>query len=178
MSNAVAKHYAVALFEVANKKNELEQVESNVTDIAEILKAQPEFVTFLTHPLIASENKKKTIEAVFGGRVATTTLNVLYLLIDNNRADLIREIGEEYVRLANEARNIVDATVKSAVELSPEQVIEVAAQFSKLTGKTVRVHPTVDPSILGGIIVRIGDRVYDGSVKSKLDRFKRTVSAS
>ncbi len=178
MSNAVAKHYAQALFEVASKKNELDQVESNVTDIAGILKINPEFVDFLSHPLIASEDKKKTLQTVFGGHVSPTTLNILYVLIDNGRADLIKQIGDEYVQLANEARNIVNAIVKSAVELNEEQLASVAAQFSKLTGKNVRVQSIIDPSILGGIIVRIGDRVYDGSIKSKLDRFKRNASAS
>ncbi|MDG2794817.1 F0F1 ATP synthase subunit delta, partial [Vibrio parahaemolyticus] len=108
------------------------------------------------------------------GSVSESILNTLYILIDNKRIDILSDIANEYVVLANEERNVADATVYSTRLLSEEEKLNIAEAFAKRTGKdAIRVKNVVDEDLLGGIKVRIGNRIYDGSLQGKLARIQR-----
>ena len=98
--------------------------------------------------------------------------------MERNREEVIEEIGEEYKRLVYDAKGIAEAEVITAVPLSEEEEKELIAVFQKKIGKTLVISNRVDSDILGGLIVRIGDRLYDGSLTNKLKRFRKQLNAS
>ncbi len=169
--SAVAKRYARALFEVANERGLVDQIETELRSVVDAIEGNAELAKILMHPHIAPDAKKELVSQLFQARVATETLNFLNLLIDNKRESDLAPIVRAYVVLANEARGIADAVVTTAKPLSDEEQTQLAEQFGKILNKTLRVTTVVDPSILGGVVVKIGDRLYDGSIKTKLEHF-------
>ncbi|PEA54478.1 F0F1 ATP synthase subunit delta [Bacillus pseudomycoides] len=174
MSNEiVAKRYAVALFQIAKEKHVLEMFEEELRLVQSVFVSSKELHTFLGQPNISAEKKKQTLSNVFS-TVSQPILNTLYLLIDNHRETLVPEIVDVYVALANEERNVADATVYSTRSLTEDEKLSIAEAFAKKTGKdAIRVQNVVDEDLLGGIKVRIGNRIYDGSLQGKLARIQR-----
>ncbi|MGG2063416.1 MULTISPECIES: F0F1 ATP synthase subunit delta [unclassified Bacillus (in: firmicutes)] len=174
MSNEiVAKRYAVALFQIAKDKHVLEMFEEELRLVQSVFVSSNELHTFLGQPSISKEMKKQFLSNVFS-TVSQPILNTLYILIDNHRETLVPEIVDAYVALANEERNVADAIVYSTRSLSEDEKLSIAEVFAKKTGKdAIRVQNVVDEDLLGGIKVRIGNRIYDGSLQRKLARIQR-----
>ncbi|WP_139491087.1 F0F1 ATP synthase subunit delta [Brevibacillus dissolubilis] len=171
MSGGVAKRYARALFEVANERGLVDQIETELKDILGVVQADQDLNQFLMHPHIAAAAKKEFVNDAFSKQVSEETSNFLKVLVDNGREADLAGIVATYVQLSNEARGIADAVVTTAKPLSEAELAELAAQFGKTVNKTLRLQSVVDPAILGGVVVQIGDRLYDGSLKSKLEHF-------
>jgi F-type H+-transporting ATPase subunit delta len=174
----VAKRYARALFELANDKNMLDQVEAELTSINEAIDSSLDFQQFLTHPQIDAAVKKEKLNAIFAESVSESVLSFLFILVERRREGIISSVLQDYVSLANEARGISEATVTSAYTLGEEELGQVAEDFGKKIGKKLRVKNVVDPTILGGVVIRIGDRLYDGSIAGQLSRFKHSLVKS
>jgi F-type H+-transporting ATPase subunit delta len=174
-SGAVGKRYAKALFEVASDKQQLDLVEQDLLLIDQVLAQSPAFLSFLQHPQLENKLKIKEFNQAFEGKVSETVLTFMNLLIDTDRENAISEITQSYIRQANKARGLVDARVISIEPLTDEEKSNLSERYSQLLNKKIRIHNEVDSSIIGGIIVQIGDRLYDGSVRGKLHRFKRRV---
>lgn len=171
MSSGVAKRYARALFEVAKERGLIDQIETELKDIVAAVDQNLELNKILTHKQIARESKEQLLKDLFGAHVAAETINFLNVLIENGREIELGEIAAAYVAMANEVRGIADAIVTTAKPLGEDEVNELAEQFGKQVNKTLRVQTVVDPAIIGGVVVRIGDRLYDGSIKRKLEQF-------
>ncbi|MFM1651203.1 F0F1 ATP synthase subunit delta [Brevibacillus sp. B_LB10_24] len=169
--SAVAKRYARALFEVAKERGLIDQVETELKSIVDAVRQNEDITKILMHPHISVGAKKELISQLFEAHVAEVTSNFLAVLIDNGRESDLENIANAYVKLANEERGIADALLTSAKPLSSEEQAEIAERFGKLLNKRLRFETVVDPAILGGIVIKIGDRLYDGSVKSKLEHF-------
>jgi F-type H+-transporting ATPase subunit delta len=172
----VAKRYAKALFEVAKEKNLISQVEEELKSIVNAIKAHADLQKFLNHPNIGVSVKTDLLKQVFEGKVSEPVWNILQIIIDKGREGILNVLVSDYVKIANEALGQANATVYTAVALNEEQLAEIAAQFSKLTGKTLRLDTVTEPKLLGGIQVRIGDRLYDGSLSGKLDRLSKSLN--
>lgn len=179
LRGAVARRYAQALYEIAVEKNALDAMEEELKSVSEVVRGEQVIQRILNHPQIAAVEKREVLKQLFEGRVSETTLNFLYLIIDRNREAYLSDIVVEYTHLANVARNMVDAEVVSARELDEAQKEELAKVLNRLAGKEVSPEYRVDASLIGGLLVRIGDKVIDGSVKHKLETLKqRLVSKS
>lgn len=177
-SPAVAKRYAKALFEVALERDQLDAIEVELQSIHQVLVDHPSFLKLLYHPQIDNKVKKEEFNSIFAGKVSETMITFMNLLIDRNREDALEYISEYYVRLANKERGLEDALVTSLKALTDVEKQGLASHFGQLINKKIRIHNLVDPSILGGVIVKIGDQLFDGSVVGKLNRFKRRVETS
>lgn len=171
MSGGVAKRYARALFEVAKERGLIDQIESELKDIVAAVDQNQELNKILTHKQITQASKKQLFSDLFRAHVAAETLSFLNVLIENGRETDLGSIADAYVAMANEVRGIADAIVTTAKPLNEEEQAQLAEQFGKQLNKTLRVKMVVDPAILGGVVVRIGDRLYDGSIKRKLEQF-------
>ncbi|WP_019121082.1 F0F1 ATP synthase subunit delta [Brevibacillus massiliensis] len=169
--SAVAKRYARALFEVAKERGLIDQVETELKSIVDAVRQNEDLTKILMHPHISVGAKKELISQLFEAHVAEVTSNFLAVLIDNGRESDLENIANAYVKLANEERGIADALLTSAKPLSSEEQAEIAERFGKLLNKRLRFETVVDPAILGGIVIKIGDRLYDGSIRSKLEHF-------
>ncbi|MFC4077363.1 F0F1 ATP synthase subunit delta [Salinithrix halophila] len=173
----VAKRYARALFEAARDKGQLDLVEKEWEAVAEALRQVPEARAWMAHPSVTPEQKKAFFSKLLEN-VSELTKNLLLVLIDRRREGAIEGIGEEYKLLANESRGIADAEVVTARPLTDKEEKELIAVFQKRIGKTLVVKNRVDSDLLGGVIVKIGDRLYDGSLAGKLERFQKQLKNS
>ncbi|QQE74218.1 F0F1 ATP synthase subunit delta [Brevibacillus composti] len=171
MSGAVGKRYARALFEIASERGVIDQVEADLGAVVQAIEQNADLSKILLHPHIAADAKTKLVDDLFKNHISAEVYNFLAVLIEKGRETEIALIQQAFVKLANEARGIADAVVTSALPLSEEEQTELAEKFSQRINKKLRLTNVVDPSILGGIVVRIGDRLYDGSIKTKLENF-------
>jgi F-type H+-transporting ATPase subunit delta len=173
--SAVSKRYARALFEVASDNQTIEATETELVDIASIIEQNEELKLLLTHPKISSEDKKQMMNELFAGNVSEATMNFINLILERGREESLLDIVKDFTQFANEARGIVDAVVTTAKPLGEQEINELAKEFGQKLNKTLRVTTEIDPSIIGGVIVRIGDRLYDGSIKGRLARFTQQI---
>jgi F-type H+-transporting ATPase subunit delta len=169
----VANRYAVALFQLAKEKHLLETFEEELRSVKDVFQTSKELHMFLEQPNISNIKKKELLSQAFSF-LSQPILNTLFLLIDNHREDIVTEIVDAYFDLANEERNVADAIVYSVRPLTEDEKAGLAEVFAKKTGKdAIRIKNIVDDNLLGGIKVRIGNRIYDGSLQGKLTRIQR-----
>lgn len=172
---AVARRYAQALFEIASEGS-LEQVETELRFLTALISDNVEVRQVLHHPHIALSEKKSLMDKLLGDQVGSTVRKFLFLLIDRRRQNLLPMIEREFISLADEQRQVVEARVSSARALTADQQGRLTEQLRRLTGKQVRVVSELQPELIGGIMVQIGDRVMDGSVAHALDRIRLELS--
>lgn len=170
--NQLALKYAQAIYELAQEKGALVEVDNQLMSVEATLGENPDLAMLLYHPRVPAQAKKDTVNSVFGADLAEFVRNFLLLLIDNRRETTLPAIICEYKRLANEAQNIAEAEVVTALPLSPEQHQALAAKLSSVTKKNVVLKTRIDQRILGGIIVKIGDKLIDGSAARQLETMK------
>lgn len=169
------KRYAEAFFDLMSEKN---LVDAAIADLREILRYYQEvedFKILMEHQGIPAGSKKDTLRKLFEGIVQSLTLNFLFLLCDKHREAGLPDICQHFFTLDQQARNVAEAFVRSAVPLSEEDLEAVRLRLCQVTGSEIRVNYHVDPSLLGGVVARIGDRVYDGSLAHRLSRLKEHI---
>ncbi|PGL71303.1 F0F1 ATP synthase subunit delta [Bacillus sp. AFS055030] len=178
MSNElVAKRYANALFELATEQNLVGTVEHDLQVVKKEYVGNLELNKFLKHPGITKESKKSVLNDTFAS-ISQTVLNLVCLLVDRGRVNIIPSLVTEYIQIANESRNIADATVYSVEKMSSEELDKIGALFASKLGKnSLRITNEIDSTLIGGYKVRIGNRIYDGTLKNKLVRIERELIA-
>lgn len=169
---AVVRRYAHALFETANRASAIDLVESDLKTVDEALRQVPRLQRALKAPTISSGKKRELLEQAFGQRVSPLSLRFLGLLVDRRRETVLNDIYEEFRRLANEHRRILPVQVTTAVPMTDAEREALAAALSQKTGKKVVLQVSIDPSLMGGLIVRMGDTIIDGSVKTRLSQLR------
>ena len=166
--SSLARRYAAALFGAAKDTGRIDKVESDLGLIGYSLENVPRLKSVLSHPMIPSAKKKQIVSEVFKGRIEDITLNFVKLLIDKRREEIVGSIEQDYVQIANEHRGVVPALITSAYPLTEEEKTALQAKLSKFTGMQVEIEILENPELIGGLIVRIGDTVIDGSIKGYL----------
>jgi len=174
---SVARRYARALFETARKNQSVQQVEDDLKGVDQALRAIPQLQKVLRAPTIAGPRKRELVDKIFAARVSPLTLRFLTLVIDRRREGILAVIYHEFRRLADEARNLLPVEVTSAVPLSDPERDALVQALGARTGKTVQLQASVDASLLGGIMVRMGDTIIDGSVRAKLRQLRQHLLA-
>ena len=176
MSNSkVAKNYAEALFQIAVEKDTVDFLETELMIVKEVFQSNPDFLKFLQHPKVEAEKKNPLLQEAFAG-FGEDVLHTISLLVDRHNEALVPEVADHFTAFANEAKGIVEATVYSIRALTEEEKAEVEAVFKKkLNANALRINNEIDPAIIGGVKVKVGNTVYDGSLKGKLDRMERQI---
>ena len=174
--STAAKRYALALFELAQQHNQLTSVEEDLREVQVVFNENRELQVLLSTPKLSLDRKKEIIRELFG-KANPLVVNTLQVLIDRKRMNEIVEVGNEFTTLANEAQGIEDAKVYSTRPLTDEERSSISSAFAQKVGKqSLRIENVVDPSLIGGIRLQIGNRIFDSSVSSKLDRLKKQLS--
>ena len=164
----MTRRYAGALFAAAKDAGVIDKVESDLGLVTYSLQTMPRLKEALEHPLIPAESKKEIATQVFRAEIQEITLHFIDLVIDKRREDILEDVEQEYVTLANEFRGVATVRVTSAVPLTPAESGELRAKLGEFTGKKVELELEEDPALIGGLVARIGDTVLDGSVKGYL----------
>ncbi len=168
VSHPVARRYARALFEEARARGQAQAIDADVAALHEAFAASRELVRVFESPVIPREKKKKLIEALFAGRLQPLTVRFLELLVEKEREDLLPAIVAAYRALQDEEQGIIEAHVRTAFPLDEAGARPLVEKLERLTGKKIRLQLRQDPSLIGGVVVRVGDTVYDGSVRQQL----------
>jgi F-type H+-transporting ATPase subunit delta len=169
----VGARYAQALFELAVENRALEPVEADLKGLTELLRQSPDLRRLLVSPRFTAEEKGKGLAAVAErAGVQPLTAKFLGLLAANRRTNALGEIVAAFHRLAAARRGLVSAQVITALPLTDVQTAALKSALRQAIGKDPEIEARIDPAILGGVKVRVGSRLYDASLKSRLDSLK------
>lgn len=168
LANQLALKYAQAVFELAEEQGMLDEIQNQLTMVEETIASHQELATLLYHPRVPAEAKKETINKLFSDEIVEFLYKFLLLLVDKRREALLPAIAKEYMKLANQARNIDEAEVTTAMPLTEAEHAALAAKLSAVTGKKMILKTAVDSRLIGGVVVKIGDKLVDGSVARQL----------
>jgi len=169
----IVSAYAESLFRLATAEDMADRVEEELHELERLYQTNPEMKEFINNPRIRAEGKKDAFAELLGDKLSRVALNHMHLLIDQERGRMLPKVAEEYYRLASEARARVTAEVITAVPISDDSRERLGEQLKRVTKKDVYLRARVDESIVGGAIVRVGDKVLDGSVRNKLNQLKK-----
>jgi F-type H+-transporting ATPase subunit delta len=176
MSEAVvAKRYADALFQLGNEKAVLDQYLEEFQTVKKVFDTNTNLIPFLKHPRIHHAEKKQFLDNVFQG-LSADVVNTIKLLAERQRSEIIPSIIDHFIQLVNDAKGIAVATVYSVRELNDAEKNELENAFAKrFNKKSIQFENVVDPNIIGGVKIRLGNTIYDGSVSGKLRRIERNI---
>jgi F-type H+-transporting ATPase subunit delta len=171
--STIARNYAEALFDLASRRGEHDAVLSAFAALRKLLDEEPEIRTFLETPKLSAREKKAVLRKAFEGRAPDIFVNFLQVVVDHGRQRLLRFVEREYRTMADEHEGRLEVNVMLARAPDDAQRRNIAADLSRTLGKEVVPHVRVNPNIIGGIVVRFGDRVLDGSLKRRLSSLRR-----
>jgi F-type H+-transporting ATPase subunit delta len=177
-AGTIARVYAETLFRSADRHGEVEAVDESVRGLSAVLSASPEFRRFLAAPQVDAAHKQKLVAGALEQRLHPLVLRFLELVIGKHRERLLDEIVAAWNGLLDARANRQSATVTTAVAADPETVARVHAALEKATGKTIALEQRVDPALLGGLVIRTGDTVIDGSLRSRLSTLRGKLRAA
>jgi len=174
MSNSmVAKRYALALFQIAKEQQLLGVVEEELRVVKEVLQYNTDLNAVLKSSKLSNEKKKEILKEAFA-TVNVYVLNTMMILLDRHRETELVEVANQFIELANDEMGIAEAKVYSIRPLTDAELEGLSATFAaKIGKKSLKIENIVDSELLGGIKLRIGNRIYDGSLRGKLDRLER-----
>ena len=169
--------YAEAIFTLAKAEGELERVEDELRIVARALEESSELRSALTDPLLPVDRKQAIVDEIIGGRASSLTVSLVELIVAQGLAKELPAITRALSETAAASRQKALAEVRSAVPLDDETVSRLAAALSRATGRDVEVKVIVDPSVIGGIVARIGDTVIDGSIARRVETLRQVVKS-
>jgi ATP synthase F1 delta subunit len=173
----IARVYADALFEVAKEKDELDGIHDQLGKFADAMNDSNDMRVFFFSPYFSSADKREALEgAVSGG--SEEFVNFLELLVEKHRMPAIFRIRARFDELWAEAKKRLEVTLTSAVELDKKVVDQVSKEVERQTDREIDVETQVDPEILGGLVLRVGNMVLDASLRSKLERLRKEVASA
>lgn len=178
MAKLVSDTYGQALFELALENNCLDEITNEVTSVKEAFVNNAELLALLNHPKISKLEKTQVVENVFKNKVSDMIVGLLTTMIDKSRTAQIIQVLDYFLKQSDEYRFIGNASVISAVELSASQKDDILTKLIATTKyKSFKINYEVDKDIIGGLIIRIGDRVVDSSIKTKLEKLSKDLMA-
>lgn len=178
MAKLVSNTYGEALFEFVQEKNTVSAMLEEVSGLQMVLKENQELSVLMNNPKVSKEEREDIIKEVFGGRISDDLLHFLILLVDKGRYAYVEEILAYFTDRVKEAEGIGTAYVTTAVELDSAKKDEIHKRLLATTSyREIDIVYQVDPALIGGMTVRINDRVVDSSIKTKLERMERTLQA-
>lgn len=169
------KRYALALYEVAKEKGKVEEYIKEGKEIVDVLENNEEMQKILKHPEISTSRKKEIFTEIFKGKVYDDLMSFILLLIEKDRILYMRQKIQEMEKIHFQNQNKVEVIVKTVISLNEEQKQELVVKLEKKYNKTVVLKEKIDKSLIGGVYVRVGDDVIDGSIRSKFDEIKTAV---
>ncbi|AMA08515.1 ATP synthase F1 subunit delta [Picosynechococcus sp. PCC 73109] len=175
----VVEPYAGALMTLAQETNKVEAFAENCWALLSLFQESAEFRSFVMNPLVKAEDKKGVLQGVCGQDVDAYFLNFLFLLVDRRRIVFLEGICQEFVALQRKLNNIVLADVTSAQPLTTDQEAAIADQVKQMTGaNAVELNISTDADLIGGVVIKVGSKVFDASLRGQLRRISMDLLGS
>ena len=171
--SVVGDRYAESLFDLAKEENKVTQYLDDIKLVGEVLGSDPQIVQFFNHVLIENDKKIQLLDQSFKGNVDQYVLNFLKLLVQSRRIRYIDDIVKSYIKLSNQYLGIEEGMIYTPYELTDQQIQDIEKAISQKENKKVTLKVSIDPSLLGGIKVQISNRIYDGTIKNKVEMLKK-----
>ena len=171
----IAEVYARSLLELAIARGEMDTIDREFSEFAAYLKTDADFRAFVTARVIDADQRRRSLDAIFAGRLSELLLNTLHVLNNKARLEIVAEVQKRYHELTLEQQAIVEVQVTAAEPLSDAMRTRLEQLMESRTGSAVRLSESIDPQILGGLIVRVGDEQVDASVARQLRRFQEAL---
>ncbi|MDM7998952.1 MAG: ATP synthase F1 subunit delta [Dehalococcoidia bacterium] len=168
------KRHAQAVFQIALEERQLDKWQADLDQIAAVL-GDPDIAAVLANPKVGPEKKKELLDRGLKG-ISPTAMKLAQLLVSKNRLHLVKSLAVEYKRLMNAYSGVELAEVTTAVPLEPEEGEKVGRGLSAISGKRVTLELSVKPEILGGFIARLGDKLIDGSARTRLQELRKSIA--
>ena len=169
----VATRYAKSLIDLAEENKSLEETRKDMELFSQTLRANHELQAVMSNPIIAHNKKIKILEAIFGGKVSKVTDSFFRIMVNKSRSEILYPASKEFINQYNIIKHIVRAYVTSATPLSAENKKSIIAELEAATKGTIELHTKVDPKLIGGFVLMIGDLQVDTSISSSLNRLKQ-----
>ena len=176
MINVVANRYAEALFQIGEEEKLTDKLYQELSEVVSLIKTNQDLFSILKSPVISKKEKISLIDNIFENKININIKNFLKILIEQNRISFIPDMAASYKELLNEKNNILEGFVISAIPMKKEEIKELEEKLSQKYNKNVTLENQVDKSILGGVLVRLGNEEIDGTVKNRLDKMKEQLS--
>ena len=174
-NETVARRYALAVFGLASDANAVQPVGKDLRMLSDAIQDDDATKTFFLAPIIDRKEKERVLSAAFSGKVHEIALHTLLLLVRKRREALLFEIVRQYAALEQQARGAEPLLITSAHQLTSEELRTLVLRLEKIYGKTFDVEQKIDPSLIGGVRIMMGDRRVDGSVEGRLEELSRTL---
>lgn len=177
----IARNYAETLLELARRSggdSAIDEFGESLTSVSELLVGDPRLREFLETPRIDTETRKRTVRRAFEGRVPEPFLRFLLVVVDKRRQTLLDEIAHEYTGLVDELRGRARAHVTVAREPDAALRQEIVSALEKRLGKKVVATFVADPGLVGGVVIRVGDQLYDGSLRRRITGMRRKMMSA
>lgn len=170
----VAQRYAKSLLSLAQERNVLEQVKEDMLTIISVCNENTDFSNMLKSPIVKTDKKRAILNEIFSSQVSELSIAFIKIVTDKQREAILGAIAENFILLYNEIKNIVKVSVTTANTITDDIRTEVSKQLKSIVGDAeVQVEECVDESLIGGFVLRIGDREYNASLSNKLQKLKR-----
>ena len=169
----IAEKYAAAMIQLGEKHGLLDKINTDLHLVRDTVKSSKDLQDFLEHPLITAVNKKDVLEKVFKNHIDPVSLNLLKVVADNNRLFLLSFIADCYNKILSDMRNIETAQVITAIPIGEDILTRVKAKLEALFSKQIKLEPSVDENIIAGMIVKVKDKIIDGSIRTKFENMKK-----
>lgn len=173
IKSQVGRRYSKAIFEIAEEKNQVKEIYEMLNSAMVLYRTDKEFKNFILNPLIDNEQKKSVLNEIFG-KDNSENLNILLYILDKGRMNCIKYIVAEYLKIYYKKNRILDVRATFTKELTDEQKKKLIDKLSQKTGKEINLEIKIDKDILGGGIIKIGDKIIDGSIRRELDNWKKS----
>ena len=172
IKSQVGRRYSKAIFDIAEEKNQVKEIYELLNSAMVLYRTDKEFKNFIRNPLISNEEKKLVLNEIFG-KDNRDNLNILLYILDKGRINCIKYIVAEYLKIYYRKNRILNVRATFTKELTDEQKKKLIDKLSQKTGKEINLEIKIDKNILGGGVIRIGDKIIDGSIRRELDNWKR-----
>jgi len=172
-----AVRYAEALLSLAEKQGKLGVYEEEITGLSALFSSQKDLSRFMGSPVFSLSQKKQLLRSLFSGKIQAESLNLLLVLLDKGRFSRLSEIADEFQKLSDEKQGVLRIRLKTALPLSEKQQRKIGESFRRrFQAAGVRMTISLDPSLLGGVLIYAGGKLYDGTVLHKLNRLGRSAA--